>query len=114
MLDIPDTRAAAARERSLFRDVNERVEQHVSALVPEFLCECTSHECIGAIPIGLEEYEAIRSVSNRFLVLPGHVVPEVERVVAESDRYVVVDKVGAGEAVAVSLDRRRRNTRGDE
>lgn len=114
MLDIPDAQAAAAREQSLFRDVNERVEQHVSTLVPEFLCECASHECIETIPMAVEDYEAIRSVSNRFLVLPGHVVPEVERVVAESERYIVVEKLGAGEPVAVSLDRRRRNTHGDE
>ncbi len=108
MATTPDVQADAARDQSLFRDVNERVAQYVSALVPEFLCECTSHECIAAIPIAAEDYEAIRAVSNHFLVLPGHVVPEIETVVRETHRYAVVEKFGTGAEVAAALDRRRR------
>jgi hypothetical protein len=54
------------------------------------------------------DYESIRADPNRFLVLPGHDIPEVEDVVGEGDGFVIVSKLGAGESVAVRLDPRAR------
>ena len=49
----------------------------------------------------VSEYEALRSEPNRFAVRPGHVFPEVERIVSENDRFAVVEKVRlAGEVAA--------------
>jgi hypothetical protein len=55
-----------------------------------------------------EEYETIRSDPNSFFVLPGHQVAEVEETVGMNERYLVVKKLGAGDAVAVRLDPRAR------
>ena len=43
-----------------------------------------------------EEYEELRSNATHFAVAPAemHVVPEVERVVEERERYWVVEKQG--------------------
>jgi hypothetical protein len=102
-------RQRAARNQSLFREVNERIEDLASpASFAGFICECMNEMCDEQVSLTLEEYEHIRSDSNRFLVLPGHNVPEVEEVVETSDRFVVVAKLGAGMPVAAGLDPRKR------
>ena len=55
------------------------------------------------------KYEAIRQGPNRFPVIPGHERREVERVVEASDCYLVVEKIGAGAAVARDHDPRQRD-----
>jgi hypothetical protein len=55
----------------------------------------------------LEEYEAVRGDPNRFLVLAGHELPGVEDVVATTERYVVVSKLGVGATVAEEADPRQ-------
>ena len=57
----------------------------------EILCECAAKGCLEHIPLTLEEYEAVRArVSAHSFVLPGHEVREIDRVVEQSDRYMVV------------------------
>jgi hypothetical protein len=106
-------RARAARNQSVFREVNERIEEFRStaAAFVEFVCECALERCTEHVSLTLEEYERIRLDSNRFLVLPGHVIPRVEKVIEETDRYLVVSKLGSGASVAAELDPRRRRTR---
>lgn len=67
------------------------------------LCECADVECIETFDVTVVEYEGIRTLADRFLVLPGHVFPEVEDVVQESDVFAVVAKVEAGADVAATL-----------
>jgi hypothetical protein len=93
-----------ARNEALFREVNERIkdvteDQEVSKQA-EFVCECGDESCIQPIRIGLDEYEEVRQVSTRFVVVPNHVAPDVERVERETDRFAVVEKV-APEAVRI-------------
>jgi hypothetical protein len=101
----------AARNQSVFREVNEKLEglaenfQAVSDTAP-FTCECADLGCIAMIDMNLSEYEALRKDPNRFVVLPGHVYPEFERVVSENERYVLVAKLGEGGELAEELDPR--------
>jgi hypothetical protein len=74
----------------------------------EFICECTLDGCVERISLTLEEYESVRRGANRFFVLPGHVVSEVEDVVESNDRYAVVSKLGKGASIARQLDPRTR------
>ena len=98
-------KARAGRNQALFREVNERLEglaeafQHVSE-TSTFACECADLSCNAMIDLRLSEYEAVRSHPNKFVVLPGHVYPDVEEVVAEDDRYVIVSKLGVGAEIA--------------
>ena len=48
---------------------------------------------------GTDRVGKIRRHPRHFAVLPGHVYPEVEFVVAETDAYVVVEKVGEAAAI---------------
>jgi 5-bromo-4-chloroindolyl phosphate hydrolysis protein len=101
----------AARNQSIFREVNERLEelaerfQSVAKTAP-FSCECADLDCTAMIDLTLNEYESVRKDPNRFVVLPAHVYPEFERVVSENERYVLVAKFDEGGELAEELDPR--------
>lgn len=101
----------AAKNESLFREINERIaelNEAFEAILPvsEWICECADQACIEPLPMTYEAYEAIRENPARFAVLPGHELPDVERVVEEHDGYLVVEKVGVARAVAEQHDPR--------
>src|SRR4051794_21594194 len=103
--------ARAARNQALFRTVNEQLEglnQAFAEIAGSFAiaCECANRACIETIAVSREEYEAIRAEPRQFAVLPGHLYPEVEDVVRESDRFVVVEKSFTAAEVAEILGRR--------
>ena len=79
-----------------FRDYNDRrvaVEEHAIIAEPApWVCECGDSDCIRALEATVEEFEAAHSAPDRFIVVPGHVYPDVERVVQQHDRYWIVEK----------------------
>ncbi len=106
----------AAKDQSLFRDVNEKFRDLNEAFdertrTPEFICECANRGCVEHLTLTLAEYETIRLVPTHFLVAPrrNHVVPEVERVIEENDRFWVVEKYGDAGVAAIKLDPRSRH-----
>ena len=102
-----------AENESVFRDVNERVEESHERFgaegLQEFLCECGDEACTERIFLTLEEYEAVRRNPTRFALVPGHEIEDVEEVVERTDRFAVVEKTGLGRRVAEERDPRRRN-----
>ncbi len=102
-------RVRAAKNESLFREVNERLEELRSSATSfiDFVCECARDDCAEQILLTKGEYEELRREPERFAISLGHNNPELDRVVAENDRYVVVEKIGAGAATARRLDPRR-------
>ena len=110
--ELDQRRKRAARNESLFREVNERIEDLAgNASFSLFICECMNQSCDDAVSVTLEEYEHVRSGPNRFIVLRGHEIEEVDEVVESCDRYLVVAKRGAGRRVAEELDPRARRDR---
>jgi hypothetical protein len=102
----------AARNQALFRAVNEQIKGMNEALASvtgsfEIACECADTDCIETLELSPEEYEAIRADPRQFAVLPGHVYPDVENVVRESNGFVVVEKISRAAAVAEVLDPRQ-------
>jgi hypothetical protein len=90
---------ARERNEALFREVNERIEDVGTTLAPDdepmlFLCECDDTHCLEKVSATRVEYEAIRAVATHFVVLPGHEDPGVERVVQQTERFLVVEKEG--------------------
>ena len=111
-MDGADQKARDVGQRqSLFRDVNERIEELAETfdLKDELLvlCECGSVECDERITISEEAYETLRLIPTHFAVAPGHEIPAVERVVERFDGYVVVEKFGESAKAAIKLDPRR-------
>ncbi len=106
-----------AHNEASFRDINEHLEDDLRQVrhtpeLQQFICECGSRGCESSVRLTFEEYEALRRDSRRFAVVPGHVFPETERVVAGNDRYEVVEKTGAAVEVADAADHRELGTRG--
>jgi hypothetical protein len=108
-----DERARRTGENEArFREVNERIE-HLSKTIGgggEFriVCECGDRRCAEQINVTVEEYEAVRADSERFLIKPGHEIPEVEEVVERHVAYWVVSKDrGAAARLARRTDPRR-------
>ena len=57
------------------------------------------------------EYEAVRADSGRFAVLPAHVSPELEWIVASYERYAVVQEHVELHELLEEMSRRRRRDR---
>jgi hypothetical protein len=89
---------------SLFRLLNERLEQRAADRGPEstfeIVCECDREDCTLRIPIPIAEYEAVRSEPTKFVVVKGHSDPSVEGVVDERDDHEIVEKLGEAAMVA--------------
>lgn len=90
-----------ARNHALFRDVNERIysltEEFGShpaddGLSLAFVCECGNVTCASQVLVETDDYSRIRSNPAHFVVIAGHELPEVERVVETRGSYVVVER----------------------
>jgi hypothetical protein len=90
-------RERLARNEANFREHNERAEhgpfpREEGDAPRAFFCECSDSECTRVVMLAHAEYEHVRSDPRWFFTLPGHELPEVERVVETHERYVVVEK----------------------
>jgi hypothetical protein len=111
---VATTNERIGKNEALFREVNERIKEVSGAHfalglhdLAEFVCECSSEECHQAVQMTRAEYEQVRNDASHFLVAPGHVANgEVERTVAENERFWVVAKYAAARRVAVAKDPR--------
>ena len=84
-------RAAAAEVNG--RQVNEAIERGTKeAGSAVFVCECGTLGCNSTVELTISAYEGVRSGFDRFLVLPGHELEEIEDVVERHDDYLVVAK----------------------
>jgi hypothetical protein len=100
-----------ARNENLFREINERVreiaaEHGADVHLYEFYCECSNTDCTLRVELALRDYERVREHGNRFLVAPGHDLPEIERIVEQSEGWWVIEKDGAAGELAEGLDPR--------
>jgi hypothetical protein len=83
-----------ARNRELFREVNERIREVSDAFGDgegaEFRCECGGIDCTALIALRLADYLRVRSWDSRFLLFPGHEDEPLERVVERHEGWLVV------------------------
>jgi hypothetical protein len=83
---------------SVFRSVNESLSRLPEETGRErhgldLICECGHASCVERIRIGRDAYERLRADPLQFALVPGHEIPEVERVVERHSAYAVVRKV---------------------
>ena len=102
-----------ANNEVLFREINERIaeiaEPHTGSRdehVYEFLCECSNVGCDLRLPLTLSAYEAVRQDPTHFVVAPGHELPEIESVIARTEKYQVVRKHGEAAELVEAKDPR--------
>ena len=98
-----------AENESFFREVNERIEESARSGGEErqaFVCQCGTLRCSERIGLALSDYERLRSNPLWFAVVPGHEIPEVERVIDTHEDYLVIEKIETGAEVAAERDAR--------
>ena len=94
-----DRHARLARNESIFREANERIEElAASGGIREsdplrILCECGNADCKEPLRVSVSEYERVRQVPTDFFVAPGHMVPAIEKVVDSRQNFEVVRKL---------------------
>ena len=82
---------------AVYREVNEKLRtvNEVFATITdhfEIMCECGHQTCHERLSITPRAYEELRSDPGLFAIVPGHEIPDVEDVVAETEAYAVVRK----------------------
>jgi recombinational DNA repair protein RecR len=108
---LPTAPEQKARRQALFREVNEHIAELTESVseidVNLLICECCNPACAETVEITPEDYERVRADGARFVVLPGHQLPEVERVLETSGRFLVVEKIGPAGTIARASDPRQ-------
>jgi hypothetical protein len=103
--------ARLAQNEIAFRDGNEVVAHGGPGLpVPtevELICECSDRNCRRVLTMPFAEYEWLRQNPWRFVVLPGHDAPAIERVVELHPAYAIVEKHAESRSQVESADPRR-------
>ena len=98
------TAARAAKNESLFREVNEAIADLQADFEAragvDFVCGCARLDCTTRIDATLDEYAAVRAEPTHFLLVAGHVNPEHETIIRANDRHCVVEKIGAAGKIA--------------
>jgi hypothetical protein len=102
----------AAHNQSLYRSINEKIEELNQTLAGAgfesnaWVCECADTQCTILVTATVPEYETVRSNPRTFIISPGHLYADVERVLSENDRFMIVEKLDNGGQIAESLDPR--------
>jgi hypothetical protein len=97
---------------AVYREVNEKLRavNEVFATITdtfEIMCECGHATCDERFSIAPDAYEELRRDPVLFAIVPGHEIPDVEEVVAETEAYAVVRKRSGDPAkLAVQTDPR--------
>jgi hypothetical protein len=97
---------------AVYREVNEKLRavNEVFATITdtfEIMCECGHATCDERFSIAPDAYEELRRDPVLFAIVPGHEIPDVEEVVAETEAYAVVRKRSGDPAkVAAQTDPR--------
>jgi hypothetical protein len=104
---MPQVRRKADNE-AIFRVVNEEIEKlgvaHRQDRI-EIVCECAVLGCSEPIRISMAAYQEARGDPRNFIVAPGHTDPSIEIVIAETDDYMVVQKIGeAGDEAVITWE----------
>jgi hypothetical protein len=90
---MADGELRIAHTETLFRSVNERIAESAERFSADIVCECADPACAERIPATLDQYEEVRADATHFLLVPGHELEEVERVVRRPHkRLAVVEK----------------------
>jgi hypothetical protein len=95
----------AAENETMWRALNE-ADPPEPGRVAFVFCECGHGGCSEQLSISWRDYELVRADAARFVLVPGHEDPRLERVVGGEESFVVVEKQGEAAAIAERADPR--------
>ena len=106
----PPSLRRMAENQVVFRRLNEQIPKGLGALekaakseghgeliqntdMPlHFYCECSDENCRQRIILKTSEYKRLHQSKRQFVIIPGHEVPEIERSISKTKKYMVVEK----------------------
>ncbi len=110
---LGDRQRRLAHNQSVFREVNERIEELTQTFretreLPSFVCECANTDCTERVSMEISRYESLRANPTQFLVVSGkgHVFPEAEHVIERTDDFWIVEKIERAADESARLDPR--------
>ena len=71
---------------------DDRGKAHRESTEVEFFCACGRPDCDETLLLTVAQYEAAHVEPHRFVVVPGHETPAIERVVERYETHNVVEK----------------------
>jgi hypothetical protein len=94
----------------MFRNANERAkaweERHLDSEAELYFCECADPDCREKVSLHEADYERIRSDSRRFVIVPGHELPDLETVIERNEGWAIIEKAPEVTRTVEALDRR--------
>ena len=87
-----------AENEVIFKQINKDADEFLhdvgvqNLLVAPFFCECSDLHCKERVELTPAEYERVHKNPAYFIVLKGHELLTIERVVEKRDGYSVVEK----------------------
>ena len=97
----PDVFKAMSRDervtqtQEFFRRLNDDIAAKGHA--KKFLCECGNPHCNMMIELSAEDLLLLHSRPGYYAVVPGHELPDLERVAGGNDHYAIVEKLASVE-----------------
>jgi hypothetical protein len=73
-------------------EVREPANPPTAGTAFKVVCECTEPDCGRTFEVTVAEYESVRNDPRRFMVVPDHVLVDIEDVVERFENFVVVLK----------------------
>ena len=102
--------ARLARNEVMFRSINERIRElalrfhDLENETIAFVCECADETCTERVPMTAAQYDEVRAIPARFVVVPGHeATPLVEKVLFRTNEFSIVRKIGLAGDIAREL-----------
>jgi hypothetical protein len=84
-----------AQTEAFFRQVNDVIAQNGTRDGKPYMCECANPYCNVTMDVTGQDIKTLHSVPGFYVILPGHEIPDVERVVRATATYTIVAKDGA-------------------
>jgi hypothetical protein len=87
-------RSLARGRQVVFREVNDQIHRLAQEWAREgeleLVCECADGDCTERVVMAVSDYEALRRFPTRFIVKPGHVTSDAERLTEDRGaiRYI--------------------------
>jgi hypothetical protein len=109
-MDISSSQKRLIENEMIFRGANQKVQRalvrlkksaEIEGIAPlssaadiplYFYCECSDRKCRERIMLKPSAYQKLHKDRSRFLVLPGHQTPKVEKVIKSTKNYTLVEK----------------------
>jgi hypothetical protein len=91
-----DREERVAKNEATSRELNEGIEAAYESDPQDaftiIICECGLEQCDRTIRITKAEYERVRDDARQFVIVRDHLIPDMEHVVFEGDRFLIVSK----------------------